>query len=90
METTPKSRVLILGGGFAGVNTASHLEKLLFPPDTVQLGAGRPARDEAHHQSPEHAAQEARPEAVATSTLPTPVMAGMDAERCPQRTLPRA
>ncbi|MBA2446720.1 MAG: FAD-dependent oxidoreductase, partial [Chloroflexi bacterium] len=33
METVAKQRVLILGGGFAGLNTALHLEKLL---------AGRP------------------------------------------------
>src|SRR5918911_1982565 len=33
MTTTEKQRVLILGGGFAGLNTAAHLERLL---------AGRP------------------------------------------------
>lgn len=29
MDTTPTERVLILGGGFAGLNTAARLEKLL-------------------------------------------------------------
>ena len=34
MSTVPK-QVLILGGGFAGVYTARHLEKLLRPEEAL-------------------------------------------------------
>ena len=37
MERSTPERVLILGGGFAGLNTASHLEKLLSRHQDVQI-----------------------------------------------------
>ena len=37
MENTPAERVLILGGGFAGLNTAAHLEKLLSKHQDIKI-----------------------------------------------------
>ena len=37
MRTSEKQRVLILGGGFAGLNTAAHLEKLLGGRPDVEI-----------------------------------------------------
>ena len=37
MENNTAERVLILGGGFAGLNTATHLEKLLSKRQDVRI-----------------------------------------------------